>query len=99
MIKWDIKEKQSGLKKQQMLLSFCQCPPAKDERGTPAVDQVGLTALYKGKDAHHENWGYRHTMMLQKIYRIWDSAGGSGVGGRFQEVGFCSGLNAVRKWG
>lgn len=28
-----------------MLLSFCQSPPAKDQRGTPTVEQVAFTAL------------------------------------------------------
>lgn len=63
-----------------MSLSFCQRPPAKDQRGTPAADQVGLTALYREEEAHHEKWGYLNKMTSEKTYGIWASAGGFGGG-------------------
>lgn len=34
-----------------MLLSFCQCPPAKDQRGSLAVAQMELTAPYRGESS------------------------------------------------
>lgn len=67
-----------------MLLSFWQCPPAKDQRGTPAVDCVGFTALYREEDAYHGKCGHLNQMTLEKTQ---DLGFGCDVGGHLKKQG------------
>ena len=71
LIKWDIQPQQSGWKKQQMLLSVCQFPPAKDQRG--------VNCLFRGMRTTRTT-GHLNSSTLKGTQRLWALVRGLGAG-------------------